>query len=70
MHSAKYELSFYRTHRRSVLSGMVAFAASVAAMHRHAQGQSKDIVIFAAASLKEVLDEIGKSFRRDTAAKA
>jgi molybdate transport system substrate-binding protein len=66
MRCAKPEVSLYRMHRRSVLSGMVALTASATAMHRYAQAQLKDIVVFAAASLKEVLDEVGERFRRDT----
>ena len=48
-----------------MLSGMVAFAAAAVA-ERRAWAQSEDIVVFAAASLKNVLDEVGERFRRDT----
>ena len=53
-------------YRRSLLSGMVAITAAIATAHRCALAQSKDIVVFAAASLKNVLDEVAAGFRRET----
>jgi molybdate transport system substrate-binding protein len=53
-------------HRRSMLIGTAAGAAGVAAAQRYAQAQSKGIVVFAAASLKNVLDDVCERFRRDT----
>src|SRR5260221_9037163 len=53
-------------HRRSMLGGTVAVAATATTVPRYAQAQSKDIVVFAAASLKNVLDDVGESFRRAT----
>jgi molybdate transport system substrate-binding protein len=52
-------------HRRSMLSGMVAFAAATA-VRRRAWAQSESIVVFAAASLRNVFDDVGERFRRDT----
>ena len=51
-------------HRRSILIGIVASAAVTASP----RAQLKDIVVFAAESLTNALDEIGQSFRRDTGA--
>jgi molybdate transport system substrate-binding protein len=50
-------------HRRSLLTGIAAFAA-VTAVQRYAHAQSKDIIVFAAASLKDALNEVGEGFRR------
>jgi molybdate transport system substrate-binding protein len=52
-------------HRRSLLTGIAAFAA-VTAVQRYAHAQSKDIIVFAAASLKDALNEVGEGFRRNT----
>jgi ABC-type molybdate transport system substrate-binding protein len=52
-------------HRRSIVSGMAAFAA-VTAVQRYAEAQSPDIVVFAAASLKNVLDVVAEGFQRNT----
>jgi len=52
--------------RRSVLSGMVAFAAAATVRQRYAQALSKDIIVLAASSLNCVCDEVGEGFRRDT----
>src|SRR5438477_10261231 len=52
--------------RRSMLSGMAAYAIALTAAQRYPHAQSKDIVIFAAASLKDVLNDIGEKFRHDT----
>jgi molybdate transport system substrate-binding protein len=49
-----------------MLSGMAAFAIGLTAAQRYPHAQSKDIVIFAAASLKDVLNDIGEKFRSDT----
>ena len=49
-----------------MLMGMVTFTAAVTAVQRYPHAQSKDIVVFAAVSLKGVLDEVGERFRRDT----
>jgi molybdate transport system substrate-binding protein len=49
-----------------MLSGMVAFTAAMTVGQRYAHAQSKDVIVFAAASLSNVLDEIGESFRRET----
>jgi len=51
--------------RRSVVSGMVAFAAATT-LRRHANAQSRDIVVFAAASLKNVLNDVAAGFQRNT----
>jgi molybdate transport system substrate-binding protein len=53
-------------HRRLMLSGIVAFTAAVTAGQRYARSQSKRVIVFAAASLKFVLDEVGAAFRRET----
>lgn len=53
-------------HRRSMLGGMVAVAATATMVQRRAQAQSQDFVVFAAASLRNVLDDVGERFRRDT----
>ena len=54
-------------HRRSMLGGTVAVAATATMVQRRAQAQSQDFVVFAAASLRNVLDDVGERFRRDTA---
>src|SRR5262249_11320750 len=51
--------------RRLMLSGVMTFAA-VVAVSRYAHGEAKDIAVFVAASLKDVLTEVGDSFRNDT----
>ena len=52
-------------HRRSMLGGTVAVATATMAQRR-AQAQSQDVLVFAAASLRNVLDDVGERFRRDT----
>jgi molybdate transport system substrate-binding protein len=52
-------------HRRSLLTGIAAFTA-VAAVQRDARAQSKDIIVFAAASLKDALNDVAEGFRRNT----
>jgi molybdate transport system substrate-binding protein len=49
-----------------MLGGMVAVAATATMVQRRAQAQSQDILVFAAASLRDVLDDVGEGFRRDT----
>lgn len=53
-------------HRRSLLSGMAAVAVAMKLAQGHAHAQSKDIIVFAAASLTNVLDKVGEGFRHDT----
>jgi molybdate transport system substrate-binding protein len=48
-----------------MLSGTVAFAVA-AALQRYSRAQTTEIVVFAAASLKNVLDDVVLSFRTDT----
>src|SRR5215469_4685484 len=52
--------------RRSMLTGMVAFAATVPSVQRYLHAQSKNVVVFSAASLKDVLHAVGDEWRRDT----
>ena len=54
-------------HRRSILTGTAAGAVGLAAVQPYAHAQSKGLVVFAAASLKNVLDDVCERFRRDTA---
>ena len=51
--------------RRSMVSGMVAFAAATT-LRRYANAQSPDIVLYAAASLQNVLCDIAAGFQRNT----
>jgi molybdate transport system substrate-binding protein len=52
-------------HRRSLLTGIAAFAV-VTAVQRYGHAQSKDIIVFAAASLKDALNAVAEGFRRNT----
>jgi molybdate transport system substrate-binding protein len=49
-----------------MLRGIVAFTAAATVGQRYAHAQSKDVIVFAAACLNPVFDEIGEAFRRDT----
>ena len=48
-----------------MFTGIVAFTA-VTAVQRSAHAQSKDVIVFAAASLKDALNEVVEGFRRNT----
>src|SRR5262249_47902007 len=52
--------------RRSLLSGMGAFTVAATASQHYAHPQAKEIIVFAAASLKDVLNEVAEDLRRDT----
>jgi molybdate transport system substrate-binding protein len=55
--------------RRSFIAGLAALAAAFAAPSRPALAQSGDVVVFAAASLKNALDAIAADFTRQTGKK-
>jgi molybdate transport system substrate-binding protein len=51
--------------RRSILSGIAASVVAIAAgLRRPARAEGKDIIVFAAASLKNALDDINEAWRR------
>jgi molybdate transport system substrate-binding protein len=53
--------------RRSILGGLAAsFVAAATGWRSPAHGQGKDVVVFAAASLKEALDAINAQRRRES----
>jgi molybdate transport system substrate-binding protein len=53
--------------RRSILSGIAASVVAIAAgLRRPARAEGKDIIVFAAASLKNALDDINNAWRRET----
>src|ERR1700719_49634 len=54
-----------RMQRRSILSGIAASVVTMAAgLRRPARAEGKDIFVFAAASLKNALDDINEAWRR------
>src|ERR1700687_3380375 len=54
-----------RMQRRSILSGIAASVVAIAAgLRRPARAEGKDIIVFAAASLKNALDDINEAWRR------
>jgi molybdate transport system substrate-binding protein len=51
--------------RRSIVSGIAASIVAMAGgLRRPARAEGKDIIIFAAASLKNALDDINEAWRR------
>jgi len=53
-------------YRRSVLAGVAALAAVPISAAVSALAQTNDVVVFAAASLKEALDAVSASWQRET----
>ena len=57
--------------RRSILSGIAASLVAIAAgLRRPARAEGKDIIVFAAASLKNVLDDINEAWGRGSGKRA